>query len=112
MRRFAACDATVFLVAESGGQVRGLIRAVYDGSRALIHLLSVDPDVQRQGVGRALLAATEAELGRCGAPGAAVPVTKASAGFWGQQGYGSLPVRLMLKPRFASRSDGEGLGSE
>ena len=81
MGRVAECDAAVFLVAESEGQVQGFVRAVYDGARALIHVLSVDPDAQRQGVGRALLAATEAELGRRGAPGAAVTVTAASAGF-------------------------------
>ena len=44
MRRVAACTATVFLLAEVQGQPQGFIRAVYDDSRALIHLLSVHPD--------------------------------------------------------------------
>lgn len=101
MRRFAACDAAVFLVAESDGRVQGLIRAVYDGSRALIHLLSVDPAVQRQGIGRLLVEAAEAELHRRGAPGGAVTVTDTSADFWKRRGYGALPVQVMLKPQFA-----------
>lgn len=100
MRRFAACDAAVFLVAESDGRVQGLVRAVYDGSRALIHLVSVDPDVQRHGIGQALVTAVEAELHRRGAPGAAVTVTETSADFWHQRGYDALPVRVMLKSQF------------
>ena len=108
MRRFAACDAAVFLVAESGGEALGFVRAVYDGSRAFIHLLSVDPGAQRQGIGRALVKAAEAELCRRGAPGAAVTVTEASADFWRQRGYEALPVRVMLKPRFTFDTEGAG----
>jgi predicted N-acetyltransferase YhbS len=101
MRRVAACDAAIFLVAERDGEVLGFVRAVYDGARALIHLLSVHPDTARQGIGSALVAAVEAELARRGAPGAMVPVTADSAAFWARQGYGELPVHVMLKPRFS-----------
>ena len=104
MRRVAGCEAAVFLVAERDGAVVGFVRAVYDGGRALIHLLSVHPDAARQGVGTALVLAVEAELARRGAPGAMVPVTEDSAGFWGRQGYQNLPVRVMLKPRFGPGS--------
>jgi ribosomal protein S18 acetylase RimI-like enzyme len=104
MGRFSACEAAVFLVAESDGRVQGLIRAVYDGSRALIHLLSVDPDVQSQGIGRALLRAAEEELKRRGSPGAAATVAETSAGFWDRCGYGRTSVQLMLKPTFAAHS--------
>jgi ribosomal protein S18 acetylase RimI-like enzyme len=97
MARVAACDAAVFLVAEVNGVPQGLIRAVYDGSRALIHLLSVEPAVQRRGVGQALVEAVQAELSRRGAPGVSVTVTERSAGFWEKQGFERLPVYLMLK---------------
>ena len=97
MRRVAACEAAVFLVAEINGQPEGLIRAVYDGSRALIHLLSVHPRSQRHGIGRALVDAVQAELRRRGAPTVSVTVTAASAGFWTKQGFDALPVHLMLK---------------
>jgi GNAT superfamily N-acetyltransferase len=102
MCRFAACDVSIFLVAECDGQIQGFIRAIYDGSRALIHLMSVNPEVQGRGIGGALLAATEAELSRRGASGASVTATENSAGFWEKHGYGHLPVHLMLKTKFIS----------
>ena len=97
MRRVASCEAAVFCVAEVDGQPEGLIRAVYDGSRALIHLLSVSPRSQHQGLGRALVDAAQIELRRRGAPTVSVTVTDASAGFWKKQGFDALPVYLMLK---------------
>jgi ribosomal protein S18 acetylase RimI-like enzyme len=97
MRRVAACPAAVFLVAEADGAVQGLVRAVYDGSRALIHLLSVDPAAQRRGIGRALVDAVQTELRGRGAVSLSVTVTAASAGFWQKLGFDALPVFLMLK---------------
>lgn len=97
MRRVASCDAAVFLVAEVDGQPQGLIRAVYDGSRALIHLLSVSPSSQHRGIGRALVDAAQIELRDRGAPTVGVTVTDQSAGFWEKQGFRALPVYLMLK---------------
>jgi GNAT superfamily N-acetyltransferase len=97
MRRVADCEAAVFLVAEVAGQPQGFIRAVYDGSRALIHLLSVHPDFQHEGIGRALVEAVEAELQRRGAPSVSVTVTERSAQFWEKQGFVPVPVSLMLK---------------
>lgn len=100
MRRVATCDAAVFLVAEVDGQARGLIRAVYDGSRALIHLLSVHPDAQHRGIGRNLVAAVEAELQRRGAPSVSVTVSENSAAFWERNGFSRLPVQLMWKAKW------------
>lgn len=57
MRRVAQCSAALFLLATIDEQPCGLIRAVYDGSRALIHLLSVHPSRQKSGVGAALIEA-------------------------------------------------------
>ncbi len=51
MRRVGLCSAAVFLCAEIDNKVAGCIRATYDGARAIIHLLSVDPQFQNQNIG-------------------------------------------------------------
>lgn len=97
MRRVARCDAAVFLVAEVEKQPCGFIKAVYDGSRALIHLLSVHPNYRRSDVGSMLLDAVCSEfLGR-GAPTVSVTATEQSVSFWEKKGFRRLPVLLMLK---------------
>ena len=55
MLRVHDCETAEFLVAEKEGEVVGMIRGTYDGSRAVIYLASVHPDHQRQGIGRALV---------------------------------------------------------
>lgn len=97
MRRVVNCNAAVFLVAEIEKQPRGFIKAVYDGSRALIHLLTVHPDFQRLGVGSALVDAVCAEFLRRGAPTTSVTITVQSIGFWEKKGFRRQPVFLMLK---------------
>jgi len=97
MLRVSQCHAAVFLVAEVDGAVKGMARAVYDGSRALIHLLSVHPSAQGHGIGRVLVAAVESELARRGATGTTVTASKKSMVFWEKQGFQRLPVELMLK---------------
>jgi ribosomal protein S18 acetylase RimI-like enzyme len=97
MRRVANCDAAVFLVAEVETEPCGFIKAIYDGSRALIHLLSVHPNYQLSGIGSALVDAVSVELSRRGAPTVSVTVTEQSAGFWDRKGFKRLPVFLMLK---------------
>ncbi len=111
MRRFDASGGSVFLVAESGERIVGFLRAAYDGSRALIHVLSVDPDFQTRGIGRTLVEAAEQELQRRGAPGAAATVTEKSAGFWEKMGYVSLPVHLMLKETFNDGAEDDPAGT-
>jgi ribosomal protein S18 acetylase RimI-like enzyme len=97
MQRVSACGAAVFLVADVDGELQGLVRAIYDGSRAIILLLSVTPAFQRRGIGTALVAAAESELRRRGAPTVSVTVTEASMDFWRKQGFDIMPIRLMLK---------------
>jgi GNAT superfamily N-acetyltransferase len=97
MRRVAPCDAAVFLVAVAGGFARGLIRAAYDGSRAMIHLLSVHPEFQKFGLGTALVEAAWQELQKRGASGVSATVGERSAGFWQRQGFERVPVFLVLR---------------
>ncbi len=97
MKHVANCDAAIFLVAQVGRAPCGFIKAVYDGSRAMIHLLSVHPDYQRSGIGSMLIDAVSAELLRRNAPSLSVTVTAKSAGYWKKKGFKRLPVFLMLK---------------
>ncbi len=97
MRRVAACEAAIFLVAEADGRPCGLLRAVDDGSRALIHLLSIHPEDQGKGIGSALVDAAVAGLREGGTPTVSVTVSEKSAGFWEKQDFMLLPVSLMLR---------------
>lgn len=101
MARVARCPAAVFLVAcpTDGSPPVGMIKAVYDGSRALIHLLSVHPDVQRRGIGKALVHAALDELARRGAPTCSVLTTDAVQPYWEDKGFQRLPAFLMLRTR-------------
>jgi len=97
MRRVAACEAAIFIVAEIAQRPCGFIKGVYDGSRALIHLLTVHPEKNNSGIGSTLIKAFRAEcLDRC-ASSLSVTVTEQSTGFWEKQGFKSLPVFLMLQ---------------
>lgn len=97
MNRVADCDAAISLVAEADIGVVGYIKAIYDGSRSLIHLISVHPDYQNKGVGSALLKTVEDELKKRGAPGTTVSVTDKSVEFWEKKGFTRIPVFLMIK---------------
>jgi N-acetylglutamate synthase-like GNAT family acetyltransferase len=97
MNRVAKCEAAISLVAEIDNQIAGYIKAIYDGSRALIHLLTVHPNNQNSEVGSTLLKAVERELKKRGAQGTTVSVTEKSADYWKKKGFKPLPVFLMLK---------------
>ena len=81
MSRVHECPAAQFLVAEEDDTVIGLIRGVYDGSRALIYLASVHPDYQRRGVGSALVKAIARRFKEHGASSLAVTIP-GDAVFW------------------------------
>jgi ribosomal protein S18 acetylase RimI-like enzyme len=97
MKRVSRCGAAVFLVAVVNGVVRGLVRGVYDGSRAMIHLLSVHPEFQDGGIGAALVDAAWEELKTRGATGISATVGENSFGFWQRQGFRRLPIFLVLR---------------
>lgn len=81
MLRVYDCAAAEFLVAEEEGQVLGMIRGTYDGSRAIIYLASVHPDRQRRGLGRALVLEICHRFKERGAGSIAV-IVPGDAGFW------------------------------
>jgi ribosomal protein S18 acetylase RimI-like enzyme len=51
---------TVFLVAESGGELVGVLLGTHDGRRGWINRLAVAPAFQRQGIARRLVREVEA----------------------------------------------------
>ena len=87
MKRVTACEAAVFLVCEVDHKVVGSARGVYDGSRAIIHLLSIHPSHQGQGFGAALVQETVKRFGEKGAPTVSATVTEESLRFWQQVGF-------------------------
>jgi ribosomal protein S18 acetylase RimI-like enzyme len=86
MERVHDCQAAEFLVAELDGQVVGMIRGTYDGSRAVIYLASVHPNHQRQGIGRALVQEIAHHFQARGAGSIAV-IVPGDAAFWKKMGF-------------------------
>lgn len=87
MKRVKACNAAVFLVCEVKGKVVGVVRGNYDGSRAIIHQLSVHPTYQRRGIGTALVKEIVKRFQRMGAPTVSATVTEESLPFWQKVGF-------------------------
>lgn len=95
MRRIKACSAAIFLVYEVGGEVVGCIRGTYDGSRAMIHQLSVHPSHQNRGIGTALVGEIVKRFRERGAPTVSATVTQRSLGFWEKVGFRRIEVFLV-----------------
>jgi N-acetylglutamate synthase-like GNAT family acetyltransferase len=95
MRRVKACDAAVFLVCEMDGRVAGVVRGNYDGSRAIIHQLSVHPEYQRRGIGTALVKEIVKHFQRMDAPTVSATVIEDSLPFWQKVGFGKTRVFLV-----------------
>lgn len=103
MLRVQACQAAEFLVAEKEGQVVGMIRGTYDGSRAVIYLASVHPDHQRGGIGRELVRTVARRFKERGAESIAV-IVPGDAGFWKKMNFRqttrvmqAYPIDLVIK---------------
>jgi N-acetylglutamate synthase-like GNAT family acetyltransferase len=96
MWRIQLCEAAVFLVCEINGKAVGLVRGVYDGSRALIHQLSVHPKYQRRGIGKTLVKEIAKEFRKKGAPSVSATVNQRSLKFWKKIGFKRVPVFLVL----------------
>ena len=101
MLRASSGDGRVFLVAESEGRVVGSIRGVYEGSRALIHQVTVDPEHQGKGIGRRLVVEITKRFREMGAPTVSVTAANGkdgieSTGFFERLGFKELPIVLMV----------------
>jgi len=87
MKRVKACSAAVFLVCELDGKVVGAVRGNYDGSRAMIHQISVHPAYQRRGIGTALVKEIVKRFQQMGAPTVSATITEKSLPFWQKVGF-------------------------
>jgi N-acetylglutamate synthase-like GNAT family acetyltransferase len=94
MKRVKACSAAVFLVCEIDGRVVGVVRGNYDGSRAIIHQLSVHLTYQKQGIGTALVKEIVKRFRQMGAPTVSATVTEESLPFWQKVGFRKTKVLL------------------
>ena len=94
MLRVHACKAAEFLVAEEDRHTVGMIKGVYDGSRALIHIVSVHPDYHRRGIGTALVREMAKRFKKRGATCLAVTVPGNRLDFWNQLSF-KLTTRIM-----------------
>ena len=87
MRRVRDCKAAVFLVCEMDGKAVGIVRGNYDGSRAMIHQLSVHPDYRRRAMGTALVGSIVQRFRQMGAPTVSATVVEESLAFWQKVGF-------------------------
>jgi len=87
MRRVKTCSTAVFLVCETDGKVVGVVRGNYDGSRAIIHQLSVHPVYQKRGIGTVLVKEIVKRFQQIGAPTVSATITEESLPFWQKIGF-------------------------
>jgi len=87
MKRVASCPSAIFLICESEGKVVGVIRGTYDGSRAMIHQLSVHPAHRRRGIGKALVKEIVERFQKMGAPTVSATIIEESLPFWEKIGF-------------------------
>jgi N-acetylglutamate synthase-like GNAT family acetyltransferase len=95
MNRVGACSAAVFLVCEVDSKVVGVIRGNYDGSRAVIHQLSVHPAFQGRGLGATLVREIVSRFKQMGAPTVSAMISERSLPFWQKVGFRKTDVFLV-----------------
>jgi len=61
-------DPELFLVGEIDGEIIASVMGGYEGHRAWINYLAVDPSRQRQGIGREMMAVVEEKIRALGSP--------------------------------------------
>ncbi len=83
-------QADLFFVGKINSRIVATVMAGYDGHRGWIYYLAVDPDFQRQGLGRRMMEKVERELQRRGCPKINLQVrtsNQAVISFYGRLGY-------------------------
>ncbi|MDI6708211.1 MAG: GNAT family N-acetyltransferase [Candidatus Thermoplasmatota archaeon] len=97
LKRIIGNNSAIFLVAEVNNKVVGMVRGVWDGSRALIHQISVHPLHQRIRIGTELVKKIAVKFRDMGAPTISVTASERSSGFFKKLGFRVVPTaRLML----------------
>lgn len=93
------CESTV-LVAERDGRIIASVMAGHDGHRGMLYYVAVDPDLRREGLGKAAVRAAEDWLGRRGVWKINLLVRSendAVRGFYESLGYEVSPVFCMAR---------------
>ena len=88
--RFLARNPTTCLVAVEGDRIVGAVLVGYDGRRAYVYHLAVDPSWRRRGVGKELVEAAMSRLDElCATKAALVVFSRNEAGnaFWERLGF-------------------------
>ncbi len=93
------------LVAVVGGRVVGTLMVGYDGHRAWLYRMAVEPSCRKRGIGRALVAAAEQRLRAVGCVKINLQLhahNESGAVFWARLGYADEPRISMGKDLTAS----------
>ena len=92
----------IFLVYDDE-KVLGFVLGTWDGARAYIHKISVQPDTREKGIGALLVAEAIERFRKMGAPTVAVAAADGtreeeqdSTEFWKKVGFEPIPARLMI----------------
>jgi N-acetylglutamate synthase-like GNAT family acetyltransferase len=96
MKRVSSCRSAIFLVGEVNNEVIGMVRGNYDGSRAIIHQLSVNPNYQKQGVGKVLVTEIIKRFRQMGAPTTSATTTEKNLPFWQKVGFKKINPTVFL----------------
>ncbi|MEV4283313.1 GNAT family N-acetyltransferase [Actinoplanes xinjiangensis] len=94
-------DPELFLVAESGTDIAGVVLGTYDGRRGWIFRLGVHPGHRRRGIATRLVAELEKRLHALNCPRInllVLPDNDAGLRFWQSLGYLPCPDVLCSKP--------------
>jgi ribosomal protein S18 acetylase RimI-like enzyme len=93
-------DPDLFLVAEEGGSLIGAVMGGFDGRRAIVYHLAIEPGHRRRGLGSQLMAEMEARLRAKGCLKMYLLVTKdnpEALQFYQRLGWDVMDMHLMGK---------------
>ena len=102
MQRIYERMGEYFLVAENQrystkeSKVIGMIRGCYDGSRAVIHQLSINREYQRKGAGKNLINALLKRFKQDSAVSVSVTSSNGSESYYNQLGFTDVKINLMV----------------
>ncbi|MCK5309912.1 MAG: GNAT family N-acetyltransferase [Thermoplasmata archaeon] len=102
LARILERESNIFLVYEDE-VVIGFVLGSWDGARAFIHKISVEPGIREKGIGALLVAEAIERFRKMGAPTVAVAAADGSreeeqdsTTFWKKVGFEPIPARLMI----------------
>jgi len=85
-----------FLIAEMENSIVGLVRGVYDGSRALVHQIAIDIKYQKQGIDTILMSEIALRFKEDGASTIAVTSTKDAESFYKKLKFFDVQINCMV----------------